>query len=162
MSWSIVNYLKSLIDFSVVCGARTADPRSEEWAWIESVPSTPCRRGEAPVSTTRHDERQSLVTERTTRRDDDSARPDSDTTMQYAQGTGTMPPPGVGSNLWRDSRPVSRRRYWGPALLTSGAPHESGYWRLARLTACEPSLNTLTVGATGGPRAAKGTDDWLG
>ena len=98
----MVKYLKSLRDFSVVCGARTADPGSEEWAWIEGGRSTPYRRGEAPVSTTRHDERQSLVTKRTTRRDDNSAQPDSDTTMQYAPETGTMPPPGVGSNLWRD------------------------------------------------------------
>ena len=53
-------------------------------AWIEEGPS-PCR-GEAFISITRHDERQSLVTEQSIRRDDDPARPDSDTTVQYAPG----------------------------------------------------------------------------
>ena len=38
------------------------------------------QRQRGPVSTMRHGERQSHVTKRSTRRNDDSARPDSDTT----------------------------------------------------------------------------------
>ena len=38
------------------------NPRSEEWAWTEGGRSTQCRRGDAPVSITRRDERQSLAT----------------------------------------------------------------------------------------------------
>ena len=46
-----------------------------------------------------YDAQQSLVRKRLTRKDDDSARPNSDTTVQYAPGTGTMPPPEADSNL---------------------------------------------------------------
>ena len=62
--------------------------------------AVPPRRG--PVSTTRHDERQSLITKPTTQKDDDSAHSDSDTTVPYAPGTGPTPMPEAGSNFWRD------------------------------------------------------------
>ena len=85
-------------------------------AWIEEGPS-PCR-GEAFISITRHDERQSLVTEQSILRDDDPARPDSDTTVQYAPGQvlghcrrrvlsfgttkGAICTGDTGSDLWHD------------------------------------------------------------
>ena len=52
---------------------------------VRTKHAVPPRRG--PVSTTRHEKR------RSTRRNDDSARPDSDTTVQYASATGTRPLP---------------------------------------------------------------------
>ena len=87
-----------------LCGARTADPPvgglgMDRGRMKHAVP--PRRRG--PVSTTRHGERQSHVTKRSTWRNDDSARPDSDTTAgPPAPGTGTRPLPEAGTYLWRD------------------------------------------------------------
>ena len=76
----------------IKCGACTADPQVRGVGiYLGQSPcrqSTPCRRGEAPISTTLHDERQLLVNKRLTRRDDGPARPDSDTTMlDLAGGT---------------------------------------------------------------------------
>ena len=51
----------------------------------------------------RYDDRQSLVAKRTIQRDDDLARPDSNTTVQYVPGTGPR------------ARPLQRR------ALTIGA-----------------------------------------
>ena len=47
------------------------------------------RRG--PVTTTRHEARQTYASKPSTRRNGGSARPDSDTTVQYAPGAGTRP-----------------------------------------------------------------------
>ena len=94
-------------------GAAQQTPWLLEWAWIESGRSTLCCGRKAPVSNTRDDapllnllgrpygagwvnketEQQSLITKRSTRKDDDPARPDSDATVQHAQGTVTGPRP---------------------------------------------------------------------
>ena len=86
-------------------------PRSEKWVWIEGYRSTPCSRGEAAVCTTRYDKWQSLVTKGSVWRDDYPARLDSYTTVQDAPETGPRHLAEAGSNLWRDSRPVSSRGY---------------------------------------------------
>ena len=44
-----------------------------------------------PVTTTRHEARQTYAAKPSTRRNGGSARPDSDTTVQYAPGAGTRP-----------------------------------------------------------------------
>ena len=104
------------------------------------------------------------VTKRSTRSDDDPALPDSDTTVQYAPGTGLTP-------LLRRAHTATKGQWVavaGAADILRSAWLDLGYRRLARpwLTACHceqsesPQLNTLTAGATGGPSAAKGTDDW--
>ena len=72
---------------SIVCGARTADPPvggvGMDRVWTKHA--VPQRRG--PVMTTRHEARQMYATRPSTRRYCGSARPDSDTTVQYAPGT---------------------------------------------------------------------------
>ena len=101
------------LELVMVPVSQTHRSEDSEWAWIESGRSTPCRRGEAPVSATRRAE---SVTRHAAgavdSRDDDSAPPDSDTTVtvHYAPGTGTRPPREVGTNLWRNCRPLSGRR----------------------------------------------------
>ena len=67
-------------------------------AWTKLA--VPPLRG--PVTTTRHEERHTYVTKRSTRRNGDSARPDTDTTVQYAPEAGTRPLPEAGTNLLRD------------------------------------------------------------
>ena len=49
-----------------------------------------------------------------------------------------------------------------PRMLLGPCSKISACWHhpFRPQTACEPSLNTLTPGATGGPWAAKCTDDW--
>ena len=104
-------------DFFNNCGARTSDPRSEEWAWVEGGRSTLFRRrlGEVPASTKGRHKSQSLVTERRIRRDDDPTRLDWDTTVQYEPETDPRRPPEAGSDLWGEQR--SRR---GRAVGTVG------------------------------------------
>ena len=67
-------------------------------AWTKLA--VPPLRG--PVTTTRHEERHTYVTKRSTRRNGDSARPDTDTTVQYAPGTGIRPLLDAATDLWRD------------------------------------------------------------
>ena len=50
----------------------------------------------------RSNERQSHITKLSTRRDDNPARSDSETTVQDAPGTSTRPLPEAGTDLWRD------------------------------------------------------------
>ena len=59
------------------------------------------RRG--PVTTTRHEARQTYATRPSTRRNGGSARPDSDITVQYAPGAGHLQATaGYGTDDWRD------------------------------------------------------------
>ena len=76
-------------------------PRSEEWAWIEWDEA---RRdaAERPITTTRYEARLTYATKPSTRRNGGSARPDSDTTVQYAPGAGTRPLPETDLTFGRD------------------------------------------------------------
>ena len=134
--------------FSAVCGARTADPRSQECAWIEGGRSTPCRRGKAPASTKRPDEQQSLVMKRSTWKDDDSARPNSDTTVQYAPWTGTMPPPEAGSKIWERIKACEP-----PRVLTAGA---ADIWRAALIGVLTTGAANIVQARTGPGHPASG------
>ena len=74
------------------CEARTADPPGGG-VGMDRVRTkhavTPLR---GPATTTRHEARQTYAAKPSTRRNGGSARPDSDTTVQYAPGAGTRPP----------------------------------------------------------------------
>ena len=88
--------------YIINCGASTADPPFGGVGMdrVRTKHAVPQRRG--PVTTTRHEARQSLVTKRSTWRSDDSARPDSGTTVQYAPGTDTRSLQQAGTDHWRD------------------------------------------------------------
>ena len=95
------------------------DPRLEVWTWIDGGRSMPRRLGEAPVSTTWLDVRQSRIAATVTvaRQEavDSEKRRLSPARLgyhQYAPGTGTRPPLEVGTNLRRNSRPRSLHGHW--------------------------------------------------
>ena len=72
---------------------------------MDRVRTTPCRHGEAPISTTQHDERQSLVSKRSKRRRSGPAQLGyhrAASNMHRGPGDRTPATAEAGSNLWRD------------------------------------------------------------
>ena len=80
-----------IFSVQILCGARTAEPPVGGVGMdrVRTKHAVPPRRG--PVTTTRHETRQTCASKPSTRRNGGSARPDSDTTVQYAPGAGTRP-----------------------------------------------------------------------
>ena len=85
-----------------LCEGRTADPPVAGVGMdrVRTKHAVPLRRG--PVTTTRHEARQTYAAKPSTRRNGGSARPDSDTTVQYAQGARYQAAAGDGPDIRRD------------------------------------------------------------